>query len=161
MTAILTRTRAAVWTCLKNWPALKSGSNSIFTTLFEADADVERLELQGLFLPDLPAVAVRWAAFEPGWHLYQTQRWPAAIVVETWWSLAALSTAESRVQDVIEAVGRYAATPGVNYLQSQIGHYPERWGPVSVEAVEIRERQKAYRAQVSFILPNDHNPIKG
>lgn len=158
MTAILTTVRNAIWTCLDNYADLNPGAVSVFTTKFKTDALLERLELQGVFLSDLPAVAVRWAAIDPSWQTYNSQIWPVVVVLETWSALGSLSTIEARSQTVIEAVGRYEETPGLNYVTSTIGHHVKQWGPLSIEAVELRDKHKAYRSRWSFIVPHDHSP---
>ena len=117
MTAILTTVRNAIWTCLDNYADLNPGAVSVFTTKFKTDALLERLELQGVFLSDLPAVAVRWAAIDPSWQTYNSQIWPVVVVLETWSALGSLSTIEARSQTVIEAVdvldfGRGGSEPG-------------------------------------------------
>lgn len=155
---ILTRIRSAVWECLDNWAPLNPAGVSVFTKKFKTDAQLERLELQGAFLADLPAVAVRWAAFDPAWQTYSNQVWPVVVVVETWFPLGSLATIEQRAQDVVEAIGRYEATAGLNYFTATVGHHVKAWGPLSIEAVELRDRHKCWRSRWSFVAPHDHSP---
>lgn len=152
-TPILTKIRNAVWDSLDNWPAL----SGVFTTKYASNAQVEAFELKGVVQADLPAVAIRWAEFEPTWRVNQNQTWPVGFTIESYWCLGSLSTVERRVQEIQEAIGS-SGTGGVSYLKLATGYHASQWGPVSIRAEEVADGM-VWVAQQTFVQYHNHNPL--